>query len=411
MTETGTDKADELLAYIERLNRGEDLQQVQEDFRHNFGSVKAGDIVKAERTLMQRGTPVSQVQKLCDLHSALFHGDTRQERIDNAERAVQASLKKEAAHRLPQNSKEMKSAESAEIPGHPLNILTQENREFMMRLDHLDHLNEKGAGRSELLAALKDLTISGAHYDKKDELILPPLKRHGIQGPADVMWNVDSDLRKTNKILCEKLTEGEEDLNSEIRSLTKRMREMIFKEDKILYPLAEKYFRKEEWQMIDQDMNRFGYAWLKEIPVWKDAAPEQKEKTGIAGSEAAENAEIRLPGGTFSLKELEGILRALPLELTFIDAKDTNRYFSSESSLFPRAMSALGHPVYECHPPKAVPIVKHVIETLRSGDKDEISFATQKHGRKAYVRYLAVRSAEGEYLGVLEAVEDITERQ
>lgn len=414
-----TDKAEALKAYIERLNRGESLEDVQKDFRDSFGSVDAADIVEAEKKMIQGGTPVAQVQKLCDLHSALFHGNTRRERISNAENAVARSLRmKKALERTPQDASSMPSAESAQIKGHPLNILSRENDEFLKRLDTLQSLLRQKADARAVLESLKDLSESGAHYDKKDELILPPLKRHGVQGPADVMWNVDGELRKAGKdavLKLEKVADSSDqavpqELTEEIKKFATRMKEMIFKEDKILFPLAEKNFTADEWQMIDRDMPRFGYAWIKDIPKWDGAEKPGKENPSVVLPDgSAQQAEIKLPGGTLSLSELEGIFRTLPAELTFIDAGDTNRYFSEDSSLFPRAMSALGHSVYECHPPRAVPVVRNVIGQLRSGEKDVISFVTNKHGRKAFVRYMAVRSGEGEYLGTLEVVEDITD--
>lgn len=49
---------------------------------------------KAEQELIKEGTPITEVQKLCDVHSALFHGLTKEEKIANAEKAVEESLKR-----------------------------------------------------------------------------------------------------------------------------------------------------------------------------------------------------------------------------------------------------------------------------------------------------------------------------
>ena len=45
-------------------------------------------------SLLKEGTPLTEVQKLCDVHSALFHGATKEERIANAEKEVEASRKR-----------------------------------------------------------------------------------------------------------------------------------------------------------------------------------------------------------------------------------------------------------------------------------------------------------------------------
>ena len=61
-----------LKSYLKRLGAGESLESVREDFVENFREVDATEILKAEQTLLAEGTPLSEVQKLCDVHSALF---------------------------------------------------------------------------------------------------------------------------------------------------------------------------------------------------------------------------------------------------------------------------------------------------------------------------------------------------
>ena len=36
--------------------------------------------MEAEQALIAEGTPISEVSKLCDVHSALFHGATKEEK-------------------------------------------------------------------------------------------------------------------------------------------------------------------------------------------------------------------------------------------------------------------------------------------------------------------------------------------
>ena len=65
--------------YLLRLSNGESLESVQKDFKEKFESVDASEIMKAEQELMESGMPYQEVQKLCDVHSALFHGSTENE--------------------------------------------------------------------------------------------------------------------------------------------------------------------------------------------------------------------------------------------------------------------------------------------------------------------------------------------
>ena len=331
-------------------------------------------------------------------------------------------------------------------PGHPLNVLSLENAELERRLDRLDALLRTDAPSvAELTYALSVVSKAVAHYDKKDQLVLPALRRHGAEGPADEMWEADGDLRASMASLLGRL-EGEaadvtpfggdeggedpadsalasaEDVDA-ARDLSRRMRDVARQEGQALFPLAQKELSQGEWQAIWHDIPRFGLAWLEEVPAWvgAGAAPEATPRIVAADARDASDADgaaregspadvvVSLPTGELSLEQLDAILRTLPMELTFIDASDTSRFFSEESSLFPRPLSALGTNIFDCHPPKAQPVVRHVLDMLRSGERDSVSFTTTKHGRKAYVRYLALRSKDGTYLGTLEVAEDVTD--
>ena len=68
-----------LRSYVERLTKGEALEAVRTDFVENFKEVDALEIANAEQHLIKSGVPYQEVQKLCDVHSALFHGATKQE--------------------------------------------------------------------------------------------------------------------------------------------------------------------------------------------------------------------------------------------------------------------------------------------------------------------------------------------
>ncbi|MHC1592547.1 MAG: PAS domain-containing protein, partial [Methermicoccaceae archaeon] len=55
--------------------------------------------------------------------------------------------------------------------------------------------------------------------------------------------------------------------------------------------------------------------------------------------------------------------------------------------------------------------VNEILESFRQNRRDVAQFWIDHHERKILIRYVAVRDANGEYLGTLEASEDITELQ
>lgn len=116
-----------LKGYLKRLGNGEDLESVKKDFVQNFSDVDASEIMKAEQELIKEGTPITEVQKLCDVHSALFHGLTKEEKIANAEKAVEESLKKK-------ETSEMKTMTDVYVRKHELAKHSEKRRGILFIL-------------------------------------------------------------------------------------------------------------------------------------------------------------------------------------------------------------------------------------------------------------------------------------
>lgn len=533
---TPEDRAEALRSLLDRLSEGEDLESVRADFVRDFKDVDPAEIMRAEQGLMESGMPLSKVQKLCDVHSALFHGDTREEQIANAERAVQASLKNQAGKEEKNYINKSLEAESLiQIPGHPLSTFTKENEALGQYLENtkarweslVESLSGKAGGKnkaekaegakgvqgaqgaqgapdweallavfSEELAKLRSFTV---HYAKKGDLLYPLLKvKYDISGPSQVMWTVDDEIRDTlgelNRELSEKskgvraLRNTGEDLDDEeeeyIRSkaeitesilnsfflknylaVRNRMEEMIYKEENILFPMCALQFQKEEWIQIYFDSKDYEACFSVENATWKEAeeagnTPEKwraveaagDSERGKSGKEASEehsgdfrnaalpqgagkmledllrrveslegksgnrgespsasDGEIIMPGGHLKKNEIIAMLNTLPVEITFVDKDNINRFFNEGPKVFKRPQMAIDREVFSCHPPKVEPMVRMIIGNFRDGKEDEVPIWMEKGGKPFLVRYMAVRDKEQNYVGTLEAVTDMTE--
>ena len=118
---------------------------------------------------------------------------------------------------------------------------------------------------------------------------------------------------------------------------------------------------------------------------------------------------ILLGAGSLSRKELDAMLNTLPVDITFVDANDTVRYFSqSPARIFARTTAVIGRKVQQCHPSKSIDRVNAILSGFRSGKSDSAEFWINMKGRMIYIRYFAVRDRKGKYLGCLEATQDIT---
>lgn len=375
-----------LKSYITRLSSGEDLEAVRKDFVANFSDVSANEIAKAEQDMIMGGVPVEDVQKLCDVHSALFHGATQEERIANAEAAVKKGFQDEIA---------AKTKELVAEPGHPLNILTAENQAISKDIQIARNYYQTG-NKEELLATLTELKAINGHYGKKGELIYPPLKnKYGVSGPSDVMWGVDDEIKEA----LSKIVKDYDANKPEVMPTLTRMDEMIYKEQNILFPLCVQNFTDEDWNNVYADIPAYPYCLITGVPEWKRA---EKRKS------AAEitHGKVVLPTGELTAEQLRAILNTIPMEITFIDENEINRYFNEGEKLFPRPTSCLGRVLYECHPKRVEPMVRKLIADFHSGKKDKLVIPMKKNGRKVNVMYMAVRDENGKYIGTMELVQE-----
>jgi PAS domain S-box-containing protein len=115
---------------------------------------------------------------------------------------------------------------------------------------------------------------------------------------------------------------------------------------------------------------------------------------------------------TLSPEVLEAIFDSLPVDITFIDETDTVRYYSrGDKRIFRRTPSVIGRKVQQCHPQQSIHKVNQVVSDLKSGKRDVAEFWIELKGRRIYIRYFPVRDKAGNYMGVVEVTQDITDLQ
>jgi len=110
-----------------------------------------------------------------------------------------------------------------------------------------------------------------------------------------------------------------------------------------------------------------------------------------------------------SREQLEGILEAIPVEISFVDENDLVKLWNKhETRIFKRPISVIGKSVQNCHPKQSVDKVNQILSDFKSGRQDSAEFWINLGERKVYIKYFAVRDKAGRYLGTLEATQDIT---
>jgi DUF438 domain-containing protein len=364
------------------LHEGKSVEEVQRIFRNAFDGVAASEISAAEQALISEGLPVSEVQRLCDVHSAVFKGSIEE---------IHAP------------------ADVSQIPGHPAHTLRAENAEITAHInDRIRPLLTRVAAGTltpqALLPEIGALLAIDLHYSRKENLLFPYLEQHGVTAPPKVMWGVDDEIRALLKESAKRAAQGSAETHDQLTEALTRVEEMIFKEENILIPMLIETLTAQEWSSVAAESGEIGYCMIATPPVWRAKATEAAQAAPAAPASGA----IQLPTGFLSVPELSRLLDTLPLDITFVGADDTVRYFSQGSErVFPRTKAIIGRNVKNCHPPASVHIVEGIVNDFKSGKKDHEDFWIKMGDKFVYIRYFAVRSEAGEYLGVLEVTQDI----
>ncbi len=393
-----TSRVEMIKDYLRRLSAGESLDSVRADFVKNFSDVEAAEIMQAEQSLMAEGTPLREVQQLCDVHSALFHGATREERIANAELEVEASLERQqqALHATAEENTN-NASELIAIEGHPLQTFTRENDALSDIIYNVEEKLSAGEDITELLPRVREIAI---HYAKKGDLLYPHLKtKYDISGPSTVMWTVDDEIRDELGKLIKSDAHSEEWMKR-ASAVVQRAKEMIYKEQNILFPICAANFTPDEWKQIYRDAKDYAICLGVTPNTWTDA--EKTEETTPTITD-----EIVMPGGHLTVNQLTHMLNTIPLEITFVDEDNINRYFNEGPKVFKRPAMAIDREVFSCHPPKIEVMVRAIIDDFRSGKRDSLPIWMEKNGTTMLVTYMAVRDKVGNYVGTMEIVQDM----
>ena len=373
---------------IQRLHAGETVEDLKEKFGEVIRGATASEIAAAERALIGEGVSVDEIQRLCDLHVAVFR-----ETLD-----------------------EEPSPES--LPGHPVFTFQMENEVIMRLLEAMEEtLQDWQDGYSEALDALiqqtKNLAAIEKHYSRKENILFPYLEKKGFEGPSTVMWGVDNEIRAQMKQFKEAIADPNSDpteVSVQFTKMATDIREMIYKEEKILFPEALQRLSEQEWAEIRAQEEEIGYFNVKPHDTWRPQAVDSTPQQQPISADSATDMLISLATGALTRQQIDLMLTHLPVDITFVDEHDRVRYFTQgKERIFDRSPAIIGREVTKCHPPQSVHRVTIILDDFRAGKRDVAEFWIQMGGKFIHIRYYALRDSEGAYKGCIEVSQDITD--
>jgi DUF438 domain-containing protein len=350
-----------LKSLILELHGGGDVKKLKRKFKELITEVDASEIANMEQSLINEGelTP-KQITKLCDLHVGIFEDSLQ----------------------------DQKKVES--IPGHPLHTYLEENKIAKELIEKIR--------KSPSLELLDKLSKIEKHYTRLENQLFPKLEKVGFTGPSQVMWAKHDEIRV---MLKNRTLETFEEL-------LKAVEEMIIKEEKILFPTSLDKLSANDWVDVKRGEEEIGFAWTKPGNEWKPVTPELIHLP----KQTTESQKVNLSTGSLEFEQIDLLLKNLPLDITFVNAKDEVAYYSDTTHrIFPRSPGIIGRTVQRCHPPKSIHIVEQILDAFKKGTQDKAEFWLRLEGRVYHIRYFAIRNSSGEYKGTIEVSQDITKIQ
>ena len=381
---------------IRLLHAGVPPQEVKEKFRRVLEGISSEEIAKIENDLVKEGMPREEIQRLCDVHLAVFREQLEKQKVG--------------------------------IPtGHPISILMEEHKIMLQLAEQLNTLAKKvlqvsdknyvGDEIHHLEHVARDFTDSEKHYVREENVIFPVLEKHGVTEPPAIMWMEHNQIREKKKAFNSLIAKYDalnfQDFKEQLAELAEALGDMLpnhfFKENNILFPTAMRVFTEEEWANARKEFDEIGYCCF--TPLHLTAATQQvgeSAKPAVIG--ATSEGLLQFETGTLSKEEMEAILNTLPVDISFVDANDAVKYFNkADKRIFVRTKAVIGRKAQLCHPQKSVHVVNKILDAFKKGEKDAADFWINAKGRLVHINYFAVRGADGKYLGTMEVTQDITD--
>ena len=366
-------------AIVLRLHGGESLDSLRQEFHALLKDVSPAEVGAMEQRLVAEGIPESEIKKLCNLHVELFTADANKPELPP----------------LPE--------------GHPLRTFQAENalaEEKACNVSAIlggvrDELGYSGA-RNALKQGVSDLAALIRHYERKENQLFPIMEAHGLTAPPQVMWEIHDDIRAMfKKALASLESTDHAPAVAAVSELVLAVRDMVFKEERILFPMVHETFSEADWRKVRKGEAEIGFAWVDPGDAWLPTGETASAESGTGGL-------VRLDCGRLEPEVLNAVLKHLPVDMTFVGPDDRVAYFSqTEERIFPRSEGIIGREVSNCHPPKSVHMVEDILARFKSGERDTAEFWIELGGRFIHIRYFAVRR-DGQYLGCLEVSQDVT---
>lgn len=288
-----------------------------------------------------------------------------------------------------------------------LRKLIEENQAIIRKLESIKPFLENDKIKDSvpvILDLLKEMAMVERKFEKSQMILYPMLEKIlPSKKPFQILWEVADDLL-SERINLINLLKAEDinwvDVKKAIGQFYYQLAGLIQKEELIVLPLASEYLTSYDWDNMIISANEIGYAFTNSIKI-NQSLYQNNPKTNLL---------ITTASGSLSLEQFSLVMSHLPMAITYVDEDDKVVYYNqTKERHFPRTPQAIGREVKNCHPEKSVHIVEKIISEFRNNKKDQAQFWMDFRGMKLLISYYAIRNSIGEYKGVLEVTQNISD--
>lgn len=303
---------------------------------------------------------------------------------------------------------------------HPLSHYYKENDEMRRLLLAVEDLIQYPMIKNQWLELYDQIRQYPIHYQRKQNQLYPLLEKKGFDRPTTTMWNFDDIIRDEIKESLRLLEANDEEAFIAAQSeLIANARDLMEKEETILYPTSYALISAEEFEDMKAGDQEIGFAFFTVDTPSSPNTHHSSPKEGFAedlqallskyGYSAGLQQELDVATGKLTLEQINLIYQHLPIDISFVDENELVKFYSdTDHRIFPRSKNVIGRQVSNCHPRKSVHIVEEIVAKFRSGEQDKAEFWINKPEVFLYIVYFAVRDKQGRFRGVLEMMQDCT---
>ena len=323
-----------------------------------------------------------------------------------------------------------------ELPeNHPISCYRRENAKMKELLLSVEDLVQYPLIKNQWLELYEELLKFKIHLSRKQNQLYPVLEKKGFTRPTTTMWTLDDFIRdEISECYNLLLEDKEEEFTGKQAELVADVRDLMDKEENILYPTSLEMINEEEFRYMAEGDQEIGFAYISvqadksgnsasasssasastagaPLSGLSSAPGFAEELAGLLGKYGFNNKEEKLnvTTGQLTLEQINLIYQHMPVDLSYVDENELVCFYTdTKHRVFPRSKNVIGRDVKNCHPKASVHIVEEIIKKFRSGEQDKAEFWINKPDLFIYIIYYAVRDENGKFRGVLEMMQDCT---